>query len=72
MKPDERAQLAASKSRSPLVARDIGPCYALRVYGFTPQDVKSPHPHASTETDCTPASTSHVKTLQLPATIKVK
>jgi hypothetical protein len=54
--------------KSSKVAGNNQPCYKLRVYGFTPHDLKSPHPHASTETDCTPATSAHLKVLQLPAT----
>jgi hypothetical protein len=60
------------KQNEPLLAQTHSPCYTLRVYGFTPPDLKSPHPHASTETDCTPASSSHLKALQLPATVNAK
>jgi hypothetical protein len=59
-------------SRDAQLAQNSQPCYKLHVYGFTPQDLKSPHPHASTETDCTPASSAHLKVLQLPATVNVK
>jgi hypothetical protein len=69
----EQAELKShSKKQQTLLAQTQTPCYALRVYGFTPQDLKSPHPQASTETDCTPASSSHLKALQLPATVSVK
>lgn len=69
----EQAGLKGQSKKQPtLLAQTQTPCYALRVYGFTPQDLKSPHPQASTETDCTPASSSHLKALQLPATVSVK
>lgn len=70
----EQAELKRqSKKQQPtLLAQTQNPCYALRVYGFTPQDLKLPHPQSSTETDCTPASSSHLKALQLPATVNVK
>jgi hypothetical protein len=57
---------------NPLLAQIHPPCYTLRVYGFTPQDLKSPHPHSSSETDCTPASSAHLKALQLPGTVNAK
>jgi hypothetical protein len=60
------------KKQEDLLAQTTTPCYTLRVYGFTPQDLKSPHPHSSTETDCTPASSVHLKALQLPATLNAK
>jgi hypothetical protein len=63
MKLQELAQL---KLREAQLAQNNQPCAKLRVYGFTPQDLKSSHPHASSETDCTPASAGHLKTI--PAT----
>jgi len=60
------------KSQESLLAQTTTSCYTLRVYGFTPQDLKSPHPHSSHETDCTPASRSHLKAVQLPATVNPK
>ncbi len=50
------------------------PCAKLRSYNFTPKDLKSPHPHASSETDCTPASAGHLKTIPAtsPATLDPK
>ncbi len=62
----------AKSHRDVEVAKMHSPCYTLRVYGFTPQDIKSPHPSPSTETDCTPASSVHLKALQAPATVTVK
>lgn len=67
MKPEQLAQLTAPNPHDPLLAHDSPTCYTLRVYGFTPQNLKSPHPHAATETSCTPASTSHAKPLELHA-----
>jgi hypothetical protein len=55
-----------------MLAQTHSPCYTLRVYGFTPPDLKSAHPHASSETDCTPASSAHLKVLQVPATVNTK
>jgi hypothetical protein len=63
---------AHGKKHEELLAQSTLPCYTLRVYGFTPRDLKSPHPHSSTETDCTPASSAHLKALQLPATVSTK
>ena len=63
---------AHGKKHEELLAQTNIPCYTLRVYGFTPRDLKSPHPHSSTETDCTPASSAHLKALQLPATVSTK
>ena len=60
------------RDRLGILAENNQPCYKLHVYGFTPQDLKSPHPRSSTETDCTPASSAHLKVLQLPATLNTK
>ncbi len=67
MNPQEFALL---KQREPLVAQTNQPCAKLRSYNFTPRDLKSSHPHASSETDCTPASAGHLKTI--PATVDTK
>jgi hypothetical protein len=78
VQPQDRHLLAqwkaqgALKKHEDLLAQTTVPCYTLRVYGFTARDLKSPHPHSSTETDCTPASSAHLKALQLPATINTK
>jgi hypothetical protein len=64
--------LALLKKQEALLAQTSAPCYTLRVYGFTPQDLKSPRPHSSSETDCTPASSAHLKALQLPGTVNAK
>jgi hypothetical protein len=63
------AQLAKEQARltSPQTTQ---PCAKLKVYGFTPKDLKSPTPHASTETDCTPLATAHVTLIQVPTTLK--
>ena len=45
-------------------------CAKLRSYNFTSKDLKSSHPHASSETTCTPASAGHLKTV--PATVDTK
>jgi hypothetical protein len=65
-------KIAHIQKINPLLAQIHPPCYTLRVYGFTPPDLKSPHPHSSSETDCTPASSAHLKALQLPATVNAK
>jgi len=70
--PQELAQLAVANNRNTLVARLTGPCYSMRVYGFTAQDLKASHPQASTQTDCTPATSTHLKPLHLPATLNAK
>jgi len=66
-----KAELLAERALKQVELAQLHPlCYTLRSYGFTAQDLKSPHPHASSETDCTPASRVHLKALQLPATGK--
>ena len=72
VQPQDQKLLAQLKSQESLLAQTTTSCYTLRVYGFTPQDLKSPHPHSSHETDCTPASRSHLKAVQLPATVNPK
>jgi hypothetical protein len=37
-------------------------CFTLRSYNFTERDLKSPHPRASSEIDCTPATKGHFRT----------
>jgi hypothetical protein len=71
-KPQELAQLAAANNVNTLVARVTSPCYSMRVYGFTAQDLKSSNPKSSTQTDCTPTSSVHLKPLQLPSTLNPK
>jgi hypothetical protein len=53
--------------KSTQIAANNPPCAKLRVYGFTAQDLESPNPQASTETDCTPVTSAHLKSLQLRA-----
>jgi hypothetical protein len=72
VQPQDLQLLAQLKAQETLQAQAHQPCYTLRVYGFTPQDLKSPHPHSSSETDCTPASAAHLKALQLPGTVNAK
>lgn len=62
------AQLSREQARLSSTQRTQA-CAKLRVYGFTARDLQSPHPHASTETDCTVASNGHLKSLNLPATV---
>jgi hypothetical protein len=64
--PQLLAQLKAQETQA------ATSCYSLRSYGFTANDLKSPHPRASHETDCTPASSAHLRAIQLPATVKAK
>ncbi len=59
-------ELALLKPDANLLPQTNQPCAKLRSYNFTPHDLKSPHPHPSSETDCTPASAGHMKTI--PAT----
>jgi hypothetical protein len=72
VQPQDLQLLAQLKAQEAPLAQTTTPCYTLRVYGFTPQDLKSPHPHSSTETDCTPASSAHLKAIQLPGTVNAK
>ncbi len=67
MKPEEFASMQRNQR---LLAQTNQPCAKLRSYNFTALDLKSPHPHPSSETDCTPASAAHLKTI--PATANVK
>jgi hypothetical protein len=71
--PSEQTQLAEltlSKVRDSLLAQTNQPCAKLRSYNFTSRDLKSSHPHPSSETECTPASSAHLKTI--PATVDTK
>ncbi len=63
-------ELALLKPDATLLAQSNQPCAKLRSYNFTPRDLKAPHPHPSSETDCTPASAGHLKTI--PATANTK
>jgi len=69
-KPRELALLKPDatllKPDASLLPQTNQPCAKLRSYNFKSQDLKSAHPHASSETDCTPASAGHLKTI--PAT----
>jgi hypothetical protein len=60
------------KEREITVAQTHPPCYTMRVYGFTTRDLKSSHPHASSESDCTPASSAKLKAIQIPGTMSVE
>jgi hypothetical protein len=66
-KPQE---LALLKPDATLLPQTNQPCAKLRSYNFTSKDLKSSHPHASSETTCTPASAGHLKTI--PATVDTK
>ena len=66
-KPQE---LALLKPDATLLPQTNQPCAKLRSYNFTSKDLKAAHPHASSETDCTPASAGHLKTI--PATVDTK
>jgi hypothetical protein len=63
-------ELALLKPDATLLAQTTQPCAKLRSYNFTPKDLKAAHPHPSSETDCTPASAGHLKTV--PATANTK
>jgi len=63
-------EFALLKSDATLLPQTNQPCAKLRSYNFTSKDLKSAHPHASSETDCTPASSGHLKTI--PATVDTK
>jgi hypothetical protein len=63
-------QVAVLKPDTPVLAQTNQPCAKLRSYNFTSRDLKAVHPHASSETDCTPASSGHLKTI--PATVDTK
>ncbi|MGC9197723.1 MAG: hypothetical protein ACP5E5_02160 [Acidobacteriaceae bacterium] len=52
--------LSVPSLQRPREARDQSPCFTLRSYHFTQRDLKSAHPHASSETDCTPGSRAHI------------
>ena len=49
--------------RLPLLARNDGPCFALRTYGFTAGHDPAEVPRLSSHTTCTPASKSHIREL---------
>jgi len=67
---DASKALDIQKGNTILLAQTNQPCAKLRSYNFTPRDLKSAHPHPSSETDCTPASSAHLKTI--PATVDTK
>jgi hypothetical protein len=66
----QQAHNALDRTRKNLSAQTPSPCYTLRSYSFTPQDLKSTHPHASSETDCTPASSARLKPIEIQSTKK--
>jgi hypothetical protein len=59
-------QLALLKSDATPLPQATQPCAKLRSYNFTRKDLKTVNPRPSSETDCTPASAGHLKTI--PAT----
>lgn len=66
----EKAMAGLNKiEKSGPYAASHSPCATLRVYGFTPKDLKSAHPRPSTETDCTALASAHLKPIELPAAI---
>ncbi|HSY34514.1 MAG TPA: hypothetical protein VK814_02065 [Acidobacteriaceae bacterium] len=69
LKPDAtllKPDATLLKPDASLLPQTNQPCAKLRSYNFKSQDLKSAHPHASSEIDCTPASAGHLKTI--PAT----
>ena len=48
--------IPALRAQEAIMAHRQSPCFTLRSYNFTERDLKSAHPHFSSETDCTPAS----------------
>ena len=54
---------AQDAQRLALLARNDGPCYALRTYGFTAGHDPAEVPRLSSHTTCTPASKSHIREL---------
>ena len=63
-------ELALLKPDATPLTQTNQPCAKLRSYNFTPRDLKAAHPQPSSETDCTPASKGHLKTV--PATVNAK
>ena len=54
---------AVDVQQAALLARNNGPCFTLRTYGFTIRRDPGEVPRLSNHTTCTPASNSHVKEL---------
>ncbi len=54
--------LSALRTEQASAAQSRSPCFTLRSYNFTERDLKSAHPHASSEIDCTPAAKGHFLT----------
>jgi hypothetical protein len=63
-------ELALLKSDATLLPQTTQPCAKLRSYNFTRKDLKAANPRPSSDTDCTPASAGHLKTV--PATSNTK
>jgi hypothetical protein len=64
------ALLAKQESR---IEQVNPPCYAMRSYSFTAQDLRSPNPRPSSETVCAPASSIKLKSAHITTSlIKVK
>jgi hypothetical protein len=62
----QQAHNALDRTMKNLTAQTTpSPCYTLRSYSFTTKDLKSTHPHASSETDCTPASSARLKPVEI-------
>lgn len=57
--------LNQAKNSTVLMAQTHTPCYTLRSYNFTAHDLKSPNPHPSSATDCTPASSVKLKAIEI-------
>jgi hypothetical protein len=64
LSPGTIYNLKALKAQRPaLLARNDGPCYALRAYGFTTGHDPAAAPRLSSHTTCTPASGTHLREL---------
>ncbi len=70
--PKHTQALPHLKQGDTLLAQTHPPCYTMRSYGFTPQDLHAANPRPSRSTDCTPASSVQLKPIQLPATMSVE
>lgn len=54
---------------APLTAQLYAPCFTIRSYLFTFRDLQSDNPHASGYSTCTPAASSKMKNLVVPARV---